>query len=370
MKTIRSGTRGFRQMPIFLAIGSAFAILTTHGFAQSGLSDVAPFTRITNGVIGTELGMSVPAGWGDIDNDGSLDLFVGNWNARNWLFRNNRDGTFTKVQSAVEGADVSALPFSSAWGDYDNDGWLDLIVAHHSGTAPHALYRNTGGGTFVKMTTVVGPVVSTPSTAHSVAWGDYDNDGWLDVFIGNGTASTSSRDLLYHNDGTGRFEAVVNAITTPVLSTCQGTWCDFDNDGDLDLFVTHYQNQGNALYRNDGAGRWVDIAATNGLGGKVTGTGAAWGDYDNDGDLDLFVTSLQLTGPVSANFFYQNRGDGTFERITSGALAEDRDQFVSCAWLDYDNDGFLDLFATVLGESSSSRSNRLYRNHGDGAFTG
>ena len=330
----------------------------------------APFTRITNGVIGAELAMSVPAAWGDYDNDGWLDLFVGNWHTNNWLFRNNQDGTFTKVTSSAVSGSASALPFSAAWADYDNDGWCDLIVANHEGTALHAVYRNSGSGEFAKMSlSAIGPLASAVSRAHTVTLSDYDSDGWLDVFIGNGTAESNARDFLFHNDGSGQFQEMTNnPIVAGVLSSTQGTWADFDNDGDQDLFVTHILNQGNLLFRNDGAGQWREVAATSGLGEIGFSVGAAWGDYDNDGDLDLFVTNGRLDALVTPNFFYRNQGDGTFSRITTGALASDQDHFVSCAWVDYDNDGWLDLFLTVMGHNSPDPHNRLYRNQGDGTF--
>lgn len=330
----------------------------------------APFTRITNGVIGAELAMSVPAAWGDYDNDGWLDLFVGNWHTNNWLFRNNRDGTFTKVTSSVVAGNTSALPFSAAWADYNNDGWCDLLVANHEGTALHAVYRNSGNGEFAKMSSSeIGALASSVSPAHTVALGDCDADGWLDVFIGNGTAQSSARDFLFHNDRTGRFEELTgNPIVESMLSSTQGTWADFDNDGDQDLFVTHILNQGNLLFRNDGAEQWREVAAASGLEEVGFSLGAAWGDYDNDGDLDLFVTNGRLDAPVTPNFFYRNQGDGTFARITTGALASDQDHFVSCAWVDFDNDGWLDLFLTVMGHDSPAPRNRLYRNQGDGTF--
>ena len=346
---------------------------TANIIAQPALE--APFTKITNGIIASEAAMSLAAAWGDYDSDGWLDLLVTNQkpsgSETNSLFRNNRDGTFEKVFSGPVATDPSAYPHSAAWADYDNDGWLDLAVANHTGA--NALYRNAGGGTFLKMAPAeAGPAVTGVSYGHAAAWADYDGDGLLDLFVANGRLDANVQDFLYHNEGKGLFTRITNGpIVTPVLSSWQGGWSDFDNDGDLDLFVCHSRGAANSLFRNDGAGQFVEVAAATGLGEVGESIGAAWGDYDNDGDLDLFVTNGRLLGATMQNFFYRNKGDGTFERITTGALAEDVDHFVSCAWVDYDNDGWLDLFLTVIGPGvpqSSSLKNRLYLNRGDGTF--
>lgn len=355
-----------------LALGTTLA-LAFQGSAQSSLE--APFTRITSGPIATDAVTSLSAAWGDPDNDGWLDLFVGNQyfpdDTTNRLYRNNRDGTFSRPNIQGVTTDPSKSAHASAWVDYNNDGWQDLFVVNLSTTGNY-FYRNTGDGAFDRMTAAqIGPIASDKGYSVATAWADYDGDGFLDLFIANGALILDERDWLYHNNGGTRFTRANNAVTAPVGQSTQGTWSDFDNDGDVDLFVTHSGDQVNSLFRNDGFGVFVDATQRSGLTHRNYGTGAVWGDDDNDGDLDLFVTSMRLSSPNLRNLFYKNRGDGSFERITTGVIAEDQGQFLSSAWIDYDNDGWLDLFVTVPSESDTSPTsikNRLYHNLGDGTF--
>lgn len=356
-------------------------LLTANTTAQPALE--APFTKITNGVLVTEIKNTTTAAWGDFDNDGWIDLFVGNWyqgGERNSLYRNNWDGTFTAVTSGPIATDAAAYTLGASWGDYDNDGWLDLVVGNFASSTPNFLYRNTGNGTFVRMTsTTVGTVAADASATRSVSWADYDGDGYLDLFAANGSLDFSAKDFLYHNSRDGRFTRVTSsAVEAQFLQSWQGLWADYDNDGDMDLFVTHGEFQGNALFRNDGSGQFTNVVAACGLGDLGECTGAAWGDYDNDGDLDLIVASHGgmggtpvNPGPPQRNLLYRNKGNGTFERITTGIVVEDGDYYDSCAWVDYDNDGWLDLFVTVGGFGFAQQpliKNRLYRNLSDGTF--
>jgi len=164
---------------------------------------------------------------------------------------------------------------------------------------------------------------------------------------------------------------VTNTITLPALRSCQGSWADFDNDGDLDLFITHAADQGNSLFRNDGQGQFVDVTQATGVTHRGDSVGAAWGDYDNDGDFDLFVTNLRTGGADTPNFLYRNNGNGTFTPIVAGDIATDTGHFLSCAWVDYDSDGWLDLFVTFdppTRPPATAVKNRLYHNQGDGTF--
>ena len=351
-------------------LGALLLAATFGPDAQAQQGSVAPFTRIADGGIGVDQAFSVIGAWGDYDNDGWLDLFVGNQrNAVSWLYHNNRNGTFTKAEAEPVTTDIFGETWSAAWSDYNNDGWLDLIVSNHDWGSPARLYRNHGGGSFSLVSPEeAGPLAEDISRTQGLSWADYDNDGRLDLFVANGDLGGNYPDVLYRNEGGGRFSRVDNSVTSPELSSTMGTWSDYDDDGDMDLFVTHTGGVGNTLFRNDGQGRFVDVTVISGLGDTGESAGAAWGDYDNDGHLDLFVTNVRLTGAVTPNFFYHSKGGGQFERITTGVVAMDQDHFVSSAWIDYDNDGWLDLFLTVLGMDSSKPKNRLYRNQGDGTF--
>ncbi len=350
-------------------------ILLVHASMRFNLLAItleAPFTRITNGLIVTESAMSVSAAWGDFDNDGWLDLFVGRFQGSNSLFRNNRDGTFSKMTSNPM---VTDRPFHAhgSWGDYDNDGQLDFAVENLVDNEPSVFLYRGANGTHVRMPPgSVGSLASEFGRAISGSWADVDQDGYLDLFVARGALARDVRDALYYNNRNGGFNATTNAVTSTALRSCQGTWADFDHDGDVDLFITHAANQGNTLFQNDGEGQFVDVTQAAGVTHRGDSVGAAWGDYDNDGDFDLFVTNLGLGGPDTANFLYQNNGDGTFTRITSGEIATDKGHFLSCAWIDYDNDGWLDLFVThdpPAVPPQTAVKNRLYRNQRDGTFS-
>jgi hypothetical protein len=331
----------------------------------------APFTQITNTVLDAESAMSVSGAWGDFDNDGWLDLFVGKFQGSNSLFRSNRDGTFTRITASPIAADPP-LHAHGAWADYDNDGPLDLVVENLIDSGPSVFLYHGTNGTHVRMTAAnVGPLASDSGRAIAGSWADYDRDGYLDLFVARGALGRDVRDALYHNDGNGRFSSVTNSITLRVLRSCQGAWADYDNDGDVDLFITHAANQGNSLFRNDRPGLFVDVTQATSITNRGESVGAAWGDYDNDGDFDLLVTNLRLGGADTPNFFYRNNGNGTFTQITAGEIATDLGHFLSCAWVDYDNDGWLDLFVThdpPTVPPATAVKNRLYHNQGDGTF--
>ncbi len=342
-------------------------LITWLGPTQVRATLVAPFTRITTNTIATEVFESQNAAWGDYDNDGFLDLFVGNNGARNSFFHNNGNGTFTKITTGAIATFAADNPHSAAWVDYDNDGWPDLLIGQLTGKV-NPLFHNKGDGTFE----LVGPpqagdVASSAGVSVSVSFADYDGDGQLDLFVANGALVQAEEDFLFHNEGNGRFAKVTSsALTGNVLHSTQGSWADFDNDGDLDLLVTHYGDAPNTLFRNDGDGNFTNVTEAAGLGDIGQSVGAAWGDFDNDGDLDLIITNYRFSGLNLQNFFYRNQGNGTFTRITDGVIATDTGHFLSAAWIDYDNDGRLDLFITA--DPSSAGNNRLYHNEGNGTF--
>jgi hypothetical protein len=225
------------------------------------------FKRITSGAWVSGTKNSQGCTWVDYDNDGYPDLYVLRYQSPNMLFHNERDGTFKQVKSgpmATEGG--SALGF--AWGDYDNDGLPDLFVANGS---TNSLLHNEGGGVFKKVSS---PNGTEPVSLETVNWIDYDNDGWLDLFGTSMTAGTSCR--LYRNNGDGTF----TRVTDSVLLTDPGrwfaaAWADIDNDGFLDVLVGNINNP-NALYRNNGnSNHWLRVHCLGrvsnraGIGAKV-----------------------------------------------------------------------------------------------------
>ncbi len=327
------------------------------------------FTKITTGPVGTDIEQSDGCAWGDYDNDGWLDLFVSNFDriSVNRLYHNNGNGTFTRFNAGSPGNEVNLRSAGCSWADYDNDGFLDLFVANLGIDETNWLYRNNGNSTFQKMTGAqAGDIAFNPAgRSVSASWGDFDADGYLDLFVANGALAEANVDALYRNLGQGRFTniAVASGISQTLYST-QGTWADVDGDGRLDLFVTHNAGQGNYIYRNLGGGAFETIASGTALNESLNSVGSAWGDYDNDGDLDLFVVNSTLDANVHQNAFYRNAGNGQFEKMTTGDIVNEFEAgFRSCAWADYDNDGHLDLFVTNEGSN-----NRLYHNNGDDTF--
>jgi hypothetical protein len=307
------------------------------------------FTKITGINVVTNGGISFAAGWGDYDNDGFLDLFIPNLNQKNFLYRNLGGGAFTKIAAGNIANDVGNS-VTCGWGDYDNDGWLDLFVGNR-GSQKSFLYHNKGDGTFTKITT--GNLVNDIGSTEGCAWGDYDNDGFLDLFVAN----YGLRNFLYHNNRDGTFAKISTGnIVTDIANSVCAAWGDYDNDGYLDLFVTVYGGN-NLLYRNNRDGTFTKITTGSIVTGGNISVGCSWGDYDNDGNLDLFVSNASN----QQNFLYHNNGDGTFAKITVGNIVTDGGDSIGCAWGDYDNDGFLDLFVA----NRSGQNNFLYHNDGN-----
>ncbi|UII26303.1 FG-GAP-like repeat-containing protein [Fulvivirga maritima] len=313
------------------------------------------FERDTDSGLSTGTTNSWSASWGDYDNDGLEDLFVPEYDqgkASN-LYHNNGDGTFTKIENVIADDMVSAT--ASTWGDYDNDGDLDLFIATNAGS-PGLLYNNQGNGSFSRVTS--GEIATDEGYDHSASWIDYDNDGLLDLFVLDIIQTNFNR--LYHNNGNGTFTKINNSsIVQAVSSSLGATWSDYDNDGDLDVFIPN-RDQRNFLFKNEGNGNFTQIEEGIIVSEALGSVGSSWGDYDNDGDMDLFVANAG----TKYNTLYNNQGDGTFEKVTSGAIVTDRGNTHGSTWTDLDNDGDLDLYIT----NDAGEGNYLYINNGDGSF--
>ena len=289
------------------------------------------------------------ANWGDYDNDGDLDFLLAGYDsgyqriAR--VYRNNGNGTFTDIAAGLVGVGDG----TAAWGDYDNDGDLDILLTGGTGSGGivSKIYHNDDG-TF----TDIG--ASLQGTYSGVGrWGDFDNDGDLDILLTGNTGSTRIA-RIYRNDGGGSFMGFDIDAGLPGVDNAACAVGDYDNDGDLDVLLSGYSGSANVsrVYRNDGNLTFTNSGAS--LSGAF-GSAVAWGDYDNDGYLDIVLTG----NPTAASFarVYHNQGDGTFE------IAADLPGLFrgSAAWGDYDNDGDLDLLLTGKN-SSSGYDARVYRN--------
>ena len=296
--------------------------------------------------------------WGDFDNDGRLDILItgaaetGDFVA--YVYHNNGDGTFTwDANAGLPGVVMG----SAAWGDYDNDGRLDILITGltKTGSFISRIYHNNGNGTFTDINAGLPGVMMS-----SVAWGDYDNDGRLD-FLLLGELPSGLLTRLYHNNGDGTFTDINAGL--PPLAAGSAAWGDYDNDGRLDILIAGGSQSGNVsrVYHNNGNGTFTDINA--GLPG-VESSSVAWGDYDNDGRLDILIIG-ELAQGSDISRVYHNNGNGTFTDINAGLPGV---AWGSAAWGDYDNDGRLDIL--LIGElPSDDFISGVYHNNGDGTFT-
>lgn len=307
-------------------------------------------------------GQQSPATWIDYDNDGDDDLFISRPNTTNLLYRNNGDGAFTKITDISFVNDTEPTRCHS-FIDFDNDGDLDLLLVRPVDF--NTMYRNDGNETY----TPLQPFFQDSIATMVGIWGDYDNDGYMDLFVTKPAFSSNNPtgDIrIFHNNGNGTFTQVINNVpATSGNYQYSASWIDYDNDRDVDIFVRGSFFTPNRLYRNDGNGIFVNIPGAGGITSTVHNNGGvAWGDYDNDGDLDLYLSAPDAFGPepFEGNFLYKNNGNGTFtEDSTEIVTNDDTVESYGGAFADYDNDGDLDLYVSnAFGEGESF----LYRNNG------
>lgn len=306
--------------------------------------------------------------WADYNNDGYLDVATSGR-----LYRNNRDGTFSRVDSFPGDSGV--------WGDWDNDGWLDF----YSFSGQGKLIRNLGGDRFAVMP--ISPNIHERSRA--AAWADANNDGFIDLLVTNyEDGNRAFPDLLYISRGDGSFAEPVNYPPKGKWKGRSVSWADFDNDGDQDFYVGNYRIMPNQLWVNDGGGKFTEEAKRRGVRGsddegEIPGTddfpaykasghtiGTCFGDLNNDGHLDLVV--INFSHPPA----YQDR---TMVCINSGPPAHTfsninranaagiywQESYAKAALGDYDNDGDLDLYITTVYEGDNGT---LFENDGTGRF--
>ncbi len=297
--------------------------------------------------------------WADYNNDGNIDFYSAG--AESFLFKNNGDGSFSKITEGAIADSFGNRGWTAAWGDYDNDGNVDLIIVHPAGfvpggSIPNQLYHNDGppNYTFTKQT---GYEFTDHIAPYTVAtWSDYDLDGDIDLFIASGPASGSSaRDYIFKNtlieNGAVGFERIDSSpIGTDLQDGQVYNWIDFDNDGDLDGFLTNYGSAVNRFYINND-GNYTNSPANLELT-RAQCLANAWGDFDNDGFLDFIITSEGQT------FYFHNNGDGTFKNVKNAIAVSAGERGVTIG--DYDNDGDLDVF--IIGASGG---NGIFKNDND-----
>ena len=428
-----SGTRS-SLLPEDMGSGAGFADIDNDGDIDLYIVNIPhPFTQAVgpdgktnvlyrNNGDGTFMDITHTAGVGhqgygmgcvfaDYDGDGNIDLYVTNYGA-NVLYRNNGNGTFRDVTETA-GVGCELWSTGAAFADVDGDTDLDLYVCNYvtydldkleqmqeeslqsgkpvpSALNPHVFepqdnvfYRNNGDGTFTDVTTEMG-IAAPGGRSMQCLFSDFDNDNDLDLYVANDT----SVNYTYRNDGNGTFTDVSDESWAADFRGSMGVSAgDYDGDGDIDLFMSHWVDEENALYRNllkeDAPSkhiRFVDESYSAMLaeaGIKQIGWGTALFDYDNDGDLDIFVTNgstfQELENPEvlipQVDALFSNNGDGTFTDVSesAGIAALPIRVGRGAAFGDYDNDGDVDIFIvnnhappTLLRNEGGNRNNWLH----------
>ena len=330
----------------------------------------------------------------DYDSDGDTDILVlrGAWlfddgRMRNSLVRNNGDGSFTDVTWQVGLAEPGMPTQAAAWGDYDSDGDLDLFIGNesrletlnHDGDYPSQLFRHNEDGTFTDVARQAG--VENDRYCKGVTAGDYDNDGDLDIY-----ASNVGKNRLYRNDGDWKFTDVAEelGVTEPAGRSFAPWFFDYDNDGDLDLFVAAFQaNIGDiaadylgrphsgvspCLYRNEGDGSFTNIAEEVGIAHPYLPMGANFGDLDNDGYLDMYLTTGDPNyQTLTPNVMLRNDAGRKFQNVTTAGGFGHLQKGHGVAFADIDNDGDQDIYHQLGGFFPGDRfHNALFQNPGHG----
>ncbi len=312
------------------------------------------FTKTTIAFLTSDLAPTVCTSWGDINNDGKRDVLVMNDTRKiNKLFKNNGAFQFSSIPLGDVTSNKQPGYFhNGSFVDYDNDGYLDIFMCNYAPTKFSELYHNKGDGTFTQITN--DPVVSESFASIGATWADFDNDGDQDLFIPNGFEVNNS---FFINNGNGKFTKEKNSIIVNDGGNSVGScWGDINNDGWLDLFVSNASNENNFLYINDKKGGFTKVTTGQVVTDGGHSHGCSFADVDNDMDLDLYVTNDQ-----GKKFLYMNDGTGNFTRKTNEVVEANYGKSMGHSWFDADRDGDLDLFVPT----HSGQKNYLFSNNGN-----
>lgn len=401
-ETVLTGDRVIKELS--LAPSTWFARTGTYEIGIAGHNEIRPiivdvtkssitaprFEDVTDEAgLSTSLG-DFPCGawtggaaWGDFDADGDLDLFLPRQAESSHLFINDGTGHFTD-EAATRGV-ASFLGLSATTSDYDNDDDLDLYL---TADGPNRLLRNDGKGHFEDVTEQAGVAGDAPSQSSS--WGDYDADGYLDLYVTNHARCEPQAqflDVLYHNNGDGTFDertGLLHRTGSTKGAGFQTSWFDYDSDGDLDIFLANdYYGpapEGNVLWRNDGlvGNEWqfTDVSVASGMAVNMNSMGVGIFDYDRDLDFDVAISNIY------APALMQNQGDGTFRNVAAQARI-DRTHHdatsIAITWgtvtADFNNDGWEDLYFAAgrlrrgeLHQPMDFQPNQMFTNNRRGRF--
>lgn len=351
-------------MAILIKLVGAMSLVSGTSVAADGPPNFVPVQKDMLAV------SSQTNSWADFDNDGDLDLAASLSGGGIRLYRNDA-GTLVSVGQDLglptAGGEIRAL----AWGDYDGDGWIDLFAGPALKGDSSALFRNMAGKRFVDVAAEKGLTMPGRSSRQN-NWIDYDNDGDLDLYA----TDRSGANMLFRNDGGVFTQVFIGKGPSDTRATIGACWFDYDKDGDLDMFLANQSGDTDALWRNDKT-QFVDVAPQLGVDrpGRTEeegSVGCAIGDYNGDGNLDIFVASY------GRNVLWRHNGNGTFTNVAEVTGVGIENHAVGAAWGDYDNDGFPDLAVmsyegpptrTYEGPSSHVPHNSLFHNDGGKRFT-
>ena len=346
------------------AAAGVLALIATSRPSASGRAaadEVLPFMSMQTELFAVPNSLS--NAWGDYDNDGDLDLAVSLGSGEVRLYRNDK-GVLTSVGAQLGMPQAGSHELRGlSWGDYDGDGFIDLLGGSTPTDKLTVVLHNEAGKKFVDVAAAIGLTIPGRS-ARQTNWVDYDNDGDLDVY----SADRSGDNTMFRNDQGTFTHVFVGVGPTDPRPTVGACWLDMDNDGDLDLFLANQSGATDAMWRNDGTA-FTDVAQQLGMTGpkRTTdegGVGCAIGDYDNDGDLDIFVPNY------GHNQLYRNNNNGTFTDVARTLGVGVENHAVGSDWGDFDNDGDLDLsvisYVGAVGEQQPM--NALFRNDGAKGF--
>lgn len=280
--------------------------------------------------------------WVDFDNDGDKDLFVTSDVEGNKLFENDGSLNFTDITTMAGLPTTNLYTYGASWGDYDKDGYLDVFISNRDPNKiiPNYLYKNNGDGTFQDVSVTAG-LITIGTLSFCAAFFDYNNDGWQDIYVSKDKISETN--VLYRNDGDGTFTEMGEASGTNVAIDAMSTTIgDYNSDGWFDIYVTNGPD-GNVFFKNNGDGTFSDIAPASGTLFNSVGWGAVFLDAENDTDLDLYVSgALDGSGPFASAAFYEQVGLDSFSEPSAG-FSGDTSASYSNAIGDIDNDGFADI---------------------------
>jgi len=360
---------------IFVATPHGEALKVFHNLGDETFEEVADIIGL-----GDENIESINILVADYDNDGYEDIFVVNWQGPSNLYHNDGDNTYSLV---TEEAGMEAYFESSraaCWLDYDRDGDLDLYMVNRLLEEFNILYQNNGDGTFSDMTQVAGVDGTIDKMGLVVIAFDYNNDLWPDIYVGN---DMDTGNIFYENNGDGTFTDVSEITGMDLNFSSMGLAAgDYDNNGFLDIYVTNL-DWGNGLMHNNGDGTFTDVADELGLLVNLISWGTNFFDYDNDGRFDLYVVASCISGTgndgtlgcswnggqsdvlPTNNFLFHNEGNGQFVDISDQSGLEGPYLTTGTAIGDINNDGLIDIYEVNELDPISPASNhgRLYRNN-------